>query len=209
MDSDHSELLAEAQGYYRNGEMADALTLVDVLLNETPDWSDALLLRGKVLFESGRKIEAAHTLRRVVELDPANAEAFYALGLTFRHLRKFDDAEGCLKAALRRNPDDLDARFVLANVLFAQQKLTEAIEHYEQVRQHRPDDADVHFNLGRAADDARQSDLAIDAYTQALALFQEDELTNDARTFVVERLTALRSGQGQPLDWNADPTPDS
>jgi tetratricopeptide (TPR) repeat protein len=166
MTDERHEALLEAAGYYRQGDLTDALELIDVLLSDRPDWPEALLLRGKVLFELGRKIKAAHTLRRCVELDPANAEAFYTLGLTFRHLRKLDDAEGCLKAALRRNADDDEARFVLANVLFDQEKPVEAITVYQALIARQPGHADAHFNLGRAATEAGQTDLARQAYAR-------------------------------------------
>ncbi|MBC7542417.1 MAG: tetratricopeptide repeat protein [Candidatus Sericytochromatia bacterium] len=202
MTDDQTAALAEATTYFRNDALADALTLVDVLLAETPTWSEAMLLRGKILFESNRKIEAAHTLRQVVTLDPQNAEAFYALGLTFRHLRRLDDAEGCLKAALRRQPDDDDARFVLANVLFDKQDLAGAVAEYTALAGRRPLDADLQYNLARAADDAGPLAVAAEAYDTYLRLTSG---TDDAtRQFATERLAQIRSGTVQPLDW-ADP----
>jgi tetratricopeptide (TPR) repeat protein len=173
MTDEAHEALHEAADYYRQANLADAIDLIEVLLADRPDWPEALLLRGKILFELGRKIEAAHTLRRCIELDPANAEAFFALGLTFRHLRKFEDAIGCLQAALRRNPHDDEARFVLANVHFAEGQLDEAIAQYQALIQRQPDHVDAHFNLAKAAEEAGQNGLA------NAALSRHAELTGE------------------------------
>jgi tetratricopeptide (TPR) repeat protein len=166
--------LAEVAGDYRQGHLNEALALVDALLATAPDWAEALLLRGKVLFEMGQKIAAAHTLRRCVEVDPGNGEAFHALGLTFRHLRKLDDAEGCLRAALRRNDTDDESRFVLANVLFDLDRPLEAIEVYLALIARQPGHADAHFNLARVAAEMGDHTRARLAYARFIALVGAD-----------------------------------
>lgn len=162
---------------YRAGAFSEALAAVEAYLSKAPGDPAALLLKGKLLFETGRKIQAAHILREVIERDPDNAEAFYALGLTFRHLRKFDDAEGCLRAALRRNPADQEARFVLANVLYDVQKLDEAIHEYEALLAVRPDHTDAWYNLACAADEDGRPDVASHALRRFLTL---SDATGDA-----------------------------
>jgi tetratricopeptide (TPR) repeat protein len=166
--------LAEAAGYYRQGLLDEALALVDGLLTAAPDWAAALLLRGKVLFETGQKIAAAHTLRRCVEIDPGSGEAFHALGLTFRHLRRLDDAEGCLRAALRRNEDDDESRFVLANVLFDLDRPIEALAVYQALIDRQPGHADAHFNLARVAAETGDSVRARQAYARFIELVGDD-----------------------------------
>lgn len=189
MDLDNDRL-AVITDLYRAGAFTEALAAVEAYLSKAPGEPAALLLKGKLLFETGRKIQAAHVLREVVERDPDNAEAFYALGLTFRHLRKFDDAEGCLRAALRRHPADQEARFVLANVLYDVQNLADAIHEYEALLAVRPDHADAWYNLACAAEEDGRPDVASHALRQFLAL-SDATVDAEARQRAQARLDAL------------------
>lgn len=71
-----------------------------------PDQLLALTVLGKVLRKSGRLLDAENTLRRLVELDPAKAEAHSLLAIVLMDEARIDDALAAGEESLRLDPDN-------------------------------------------------------------------------------------------------------
>jgi|GEM_PF-2253462 len=69
---------------------------------------------GKALFQQGQYAEAEVLLRESAELEPGNYLAHYVLGLTYKALRRPDDAIAQYEAAVRFNPNYWDAYHAMA-----------------------------------------------------------------------------------------------
>jgi tetratricopeptide (TPR) repeat protein len=82
--------LGELQTWTRPEDLASAEAHYRTALNVRPDYPPALLGLGEVLQRRGRSAEAEKSLRRAVELAPADAAGWYALGnsLLLRFLRE-------------------------------------------------------------------------------------------------------------------------
>ena len=64
--------------------------------------------------------------------------------------QQLDAAQATLEAQLARQPDDSEARFLLARVLAWQGQPEQALPHYEQLLQREPDNADYLLGQGQA-----------------------------------------------------------
>ncbi len=89
------------------------------------------------------------------------------------------DAKGCrerLEALLARNPQHLDSRLLLAEVLLADRRTQEAIRCLEPALTTHAHDPRVQYTMGLVLDTAGQTDRALSYYQQAARLEPTNEL---------------------------------
>ena len=80
---DTVSLLALADEFYAGEQYAQAATFLDQLLAIEPENIQALLARGAVSFNLGDLDAAEATWKKVVAIDPKNAEVHYDLGFLY------------------------------------------------------------------------------------------------------------------------------
>ncbi len=103
-------LYARAYAYHQNARVDRALDVADQLLAKDPDDPYFLELKGQVLLESGRPLEALEPLRRATALtnaEPLIASLFGHALIATEDDANFAEAERVLRAAVgrdRRNP---------------------------------------------------------------------------------------------------------
>jgi peptidoglycan/xylan/chitin deacetylase (PgdA/CDA1 family)/Flp pilus assembly protein TadD len=85
--------------------------------------------------------------KKKTEEDPTDAKAFAELGIQYKELEQFDNAEKALTTSLNIE-NAITPRLNLAIVQQKQQKFDEAIENYAIVIKKKPENADAHFGLG-------------------------------------------------------------
>jgi len=101
---------ARAYAYHKDAHVDKALAEADALLAKTPDDPYFLELKGQILLESGRPLEALEPLRRATEKtqnQPLIATTFGHALIATEDPANFKEAERVLKAAVardRRNP---------------------------------------------------------------------------------------------------------
>jgi len=82
-----------ALDYARAGQSAEALKQIHVALREAPNFVDALLLKGQVLYDSTLYAEAETILARALALAPNyDPKAWYPLAMSFLRQGKYADA---------------------------------------------------------------------------------------------------------------------
>ena len=97
---DERARLALAEGYWRDGQVRDALTAYDAALAAGVRSSGLLLGRAEALMSAGRAEEAEADCTRALELDPAAADAWAARGALRLRLGRFAEAERDLNRAV-------------------------------------------------------------------------------------------------------------
>ena len=113
-----------------------------------------------------------------------DTHAYYLLGMTFFHTKKFKFAEKCLRMCIMRDKKNAVAWFFLGTTLRVQGKIQEAVKALNQAGVLGFRKFPLLWNLGLAYEAQDQPDKAIAAYRQAHKLQQ-----NDPRP--AERLAAL------------------
>jgi predicted O-linked N-acetylglucosamine transferase (SPINDLY family) len=163
-------LLPAAMTAYRAGKHADAQALCRQLLQDLPDFFDALQLLGVSLVECGRFAEAVPSLERAVALDPRSADAQSNLGFTLFNLERHDEARVLLEKAVALRPNFPTAQRNLANTLLRLELAEPAIAAFARVIELKPDDADAWCNRGVAELMLKRWDAAAISSERALAL---------------------------------------
>jgi Flp pilus assembly protein TadD len=86
--------------------------------------------------------------RALVEIAPADAEAFYNLGLALKQQDQFGAAETALGRAAQLDPPLPEAPFTLGVVLWQTGRADEAVQQFLEALARKADYGDAHFMLG-------------------------------------------------------------
>jgi tetratricopeptide (TPR) repeat protein len=115
--------------------------------------------------------ESEQAFRQSIKLDPYNAaDAYYALGLTYRDWGQPDDEIQAYKNVIRLKPDYIPAYEMLGQRYLQLKKYSEAIEIFKQLAVQKPGDANAQNNLGEAFVATGRQDDAVEAFRQATRL---------------------------------------
>jgi putative PEP-CTERM system TPR-repeat lipoprotein len=119
-------------------DAAGALKLADGLRQANP--VAAAQLRSNVLLRTNRVDEAIQAMEQALQATPDRQLALGLYSLQ-RDNGRMDQAISGLEDWVKRNPDDVPARIVLADTYLTRQDLKQAEAHYEVLVQARPGDA--------------------------------------------------------------------
>lgn len=99
------------------------------------------------LINIGQFAQARSLLLEAQTVAPVDSEIMWTLGVAYAKDGDFVNAEDWLNKANKTDPDNAVIHFHLANTLRQQQKLNEAISHYQMAITTQPDVFEVHMML--------------------------------------------------------------
>jgi tetratricopeptide (TPR) repeat protein len=177
-EMDDNFLILRARLFHLQNRHAEAAETAEKLLVRQKDNDDYLMIAGEYYYEAGRMEDAERVLRRAIELDPTNAEAYNALGYFFAEAGiKLDEALELVQKALELNPDAGHIVDSLGWVYFMQGRYEEAardLERAVELLKNRPDPV-VLEHLGDAYMKLGREEAAREAWHRALELDPESE----------------------------------
>ncbi len=120
--------------------------------------SESFLRRSKTYRETGQLQASLGELRRLIELEPGNAQAHFAAAGVHDRMNRPREAVAAARRALELDPDLAGGRAVLAGALFKLGQFGEAAAEAERVLAEDP--ADVHMLLVTTMLAMRENDVA-------------------------------------------------
>ena len=105
-----------------------AVLLPAVLPAQTADYT-----RGVALFDTGDFAAAVPYLRRAVDAEPNNAQAWKALGVSYAAQHLYTQAEPALRLACEKGPKLLDACYFFARTLYALDRYEPSLKVLDQI----------------------------------------------------------------------------
>lgn len=97
-------LRALANTYLAGGRGGEAAALVDPYVAANPQDAEGHFVRGVILFNSAKQMEAQAAFAKVTELDPSNSEVHYYMGMILVGQNKVPEAIAALEKYLASNP---------------------------------------------------------------------------------------------------------
>lgn len=140
----------------------------------------ALMRRGKELYDQGQFEDAAKVYQRAIAVKPDNQAAHSNLGSVYFRLQRLDEALSAFREAVRLNPNDAEARQNLGAGLAALGSFDAAIVEYLQAVSLKPDLAPARYSLGVLYQETNEKDKAIQELKRYLELGQDGQLRADA-----------------------------
>ena len=120
--------------------------------------SESFLRRSKTYRETGQLQASLAELRRLIELEPGNAQAHFAAAGVYDRMNRPQEAAAAARRALELDPDLAGGRAVLAGALFKLGRFEQAAVEAERVLQE--DAGDVHMLLVTTMLAMRQNEVA-------------------------------------------------
>lgn len=176
LDADY--LILRARLFHLQNRHAEAAETAEKLLAREQDNDAYLMIAGEYYYEAGRMEDAERVLRRAIELDPLNAEAYNALGYFLAEAGvKLDDALVLITKALELNPDAGHIVDSLGWVHYMQGRYEDAVRELERAVDLLKDspDAVIYEHLGDAYVKVGRMQDARAAYEKALQLKPDAE----------------------------------
>lgn len=141
---------ATALQHHRGGNLREAESLYQQILQVDSNHADALHMLGVLAHQTGRQQIAVEMISRAIAQN-ANMPAFHNnLGNAYAAAGKWQDAEISYRRALAQKADYAEAHYNLATALRALGKLDEAVASYQHALTLRPNHAETHLNLSNA-----------------------------------------------------------
>ncbi len=177
-DADESEsmrlLLAQIDLLVDGSRAQQAEALINSALQDNPDNLDLLFARSMVLEKLERRLEMERDLRRILEIDPKNANALNAWGYTLAdHGERLDEAHELISRALSQSPDNPYILDSLGWVLYRKGDLAGAETHLRRALSQLPD-AEVYAHLAEVLHALGRGDEARKVLAEGLAKSPQD-----------------------------------
>lgn len=164
-DSDDERLrllLAQSDLLLEANRPQQAAKLIDDALAQNPDSVELLFARSMVLEKLNRTADMERDLKRILELDPKNANALNALGYTLADRgERLDEAHELIQRALEQSPDNPYILDSMGWVLYRKGDLAGAETYLRRALRQLPE-AEVYAHLAEVlhaqgrTDEARQ-----------------------------------------------------
>jgi tetratricopeptide (TPR) repeat protein len=206
VDSDNQYAEAWAQtGFCKEklGQHADAIEASKRAVSIRPS-PESFFNIGVASYYLKQYRDAEQAYRQSIKLDPDNAaDAYYALGLTYRDWSRPDDEIQAYKHAIRLKPDYTSAYEKLGQRYLQLKKFTDAIEAFKQVSLLKPGDANAQNYMGEAYLELGRYNDANETFRQAIR-FKPDfgkayynlgksQLAQGDRDAAIQEYTILRN----------------
>jgi tetratricopeptide (TPR) repeat protein len=146
-------LLPLAQAQLMTQRFEASLRSLEALLGQDPKNTDALKLKGDVLYLLAREQDAEKSLKAAIAIDPVHEGAQYALGRIFYQQNRFPEAIELFRGLIQTNPGNYRAHDNLALCYAAIQRDNEAVRHFTMalalVQKDHPEYDTVYGNTAR------------------------------------------------------------
>jgi tetratricopeptide (TPR) repeat protein len=123
--------------------------------------------------QAGDHDAAERGYRDILQREPANARAWFVLGVLYQDRQRAADAVPCFRQATRFQPDDARGHLHLANALLQLGKLGDAREPYLRCLRLQPDHVEALTNLGFILSEEGQWKEAEERYRRAIKVKPE------------------------------------
>lgn len=124
----------------------DAIPLLESGLKIAPQRTDLLSALGESYFMSGRTDKAIATFNQLIQLEPS-ARSYAFMGLSYRHLGRFDEARKYFEEGLKREPRNAACLFNIGFIEERQGNAATAEQKFEQALASNPDFSEALLEL--------------------------------------------------------------
>lgn len=124
----------------------DAIPLLESGLNIAPERADLRAALGESYFMSGKTEKAIEEFNALIKVDPS-ARSYAFLGLSYRHLGRFDEARKYFEEGLKKDPRNASCLFNMGFIEERQGNNAGAEQFFQRALKSYPDFADALLEL--------------------------------------------------------------
>lgn len=154
--------------HYQSGKLGQAEQLCQIILKKQPNDSEVLYFLGLIYAEQKNLDLAIQYIKRSLQFNSVNADAYFALGIAMQQKGLTEEAMSHFQKAINLNPNNSEAYNCMANSLEEKGQLDEAIANYQKALQLDPTNTNAYYRLGNTLKKYGKLDEAIVAYNTAI-----------------------------------------
>ncbi len=139
--------------------------------------SGAALAEAARLMIDGKTARAERLLRKLLRIDPGNAEGLHLAGVARHRAGKLGQAGNLVEKAIRADPQDARFHMTLGDILSGDGQAERSAGCYRRVIALDPGDAAAHTALADALKNLNRIDEALESYAAALCIAPDDVAT--------------------------------
>ncbi len=166
--------LDQANQLLEQGDLTEAITQLNDLVKDYPDFAKAWLSLGRALYSSGAYPQAERALSEVVKWAPEYAEAYNYLGVARLRQGKLEAAAEAFHKAIDLKPDFALAYVNLGRCLLEQKDNPGALAAFRSAVNCKPNSTAARLELAELLHQTHQDAEAIEQLRQALQLNPAD-----------------------------------
>lgn len=159
--------LRHAVSLAENNDPADAMAIVDQLLQENPHFAAALKLKGMLFEETGRTAEASSLYQEALRYAPDDPDLLFKLGVHWLVAGDRPKAIALLAHCVRITPDDGDAQYYLAQAYFLNGQADLALQAIRASIRCEPGNPEILQKYGQYLSSEGKYQQALDILTRA------------------------------------------
>lgn len=161
---------------------AEAIEVLQKAAELDPQEGAIQLSLGIAWLNQGSTPEALEAFERAAHMEPEESGIIHVqIGRILQVEGNVEEALRAYREAVALQPDLVDARKAIADILMEQQDTLMAIVEHRQVIELAPTDASSYYHLGLALRDRGRIPEAIEALEQALNLYQQQNNTEQVQ----------------------------
>lgn len=143
------------------GKKDEAITMLQNLLYNKPEYYNASLLLGDLLCEQERFKEAVSVYQDALKYRPVDFELYYSLGIAYTRLNDFANAKECYEKAASINHKLYGAKYNLAQLALIEEDLEEAEKYFAECLMSEELEAKAYYQLAKIYMVKEEKDKAI------------------------------------------------
>lgn len=148
----------------------EAINMLNDLLKKKPDYLDASLLLGDILYMEERFKEATFVYSDALKYNPGNYEIYYNLGMVYTRLNDFQKAKEYYETAAEINSLLYSAKFSLAQIAMIYGDLEEAKRRFMECLTSENMESGAYYYLAQICMLKGEKEKAIDYINVAIEL---------------------------------------
>lgn len=152
------------------GEYAEAIPMLNTLLNVDSTIHEAWFLRGVARYYQGDMIGAQKDFHRCLKVNPLFSQAYQYNAMVFEQMGQTDQAIENIKKAIELRPNSAQYLFTYGVILFQQERYADALSAFNQVIRIDERIPDAWLNRGATKLMLTDSTGALNDYTTAINL---------------------------------------
>ena len=169
-DALFKELYESAQRAVANQNYTSAAQLLETLVAQDPDYTNAWNYLGWIYNRLHKYDKAEDSLKKAIEVNPRDLLAYNNLGQAYAYQKRYDEAIPQYLKQLDINKNDRYANANLGRVYLELKQYDKAISALKSGATADPKDPTVFYNLGRAYAKNNQMDDAKEAFKKSVDL---------------------------------------
>ncbi len=182
---------SEAREKVRKRDFDGAQAILDKLLAEEPNDSNAIYLMGLCHLSKQKLSEAIAQFKRVAELTPDFAGAYYQLGIALQKNGQKEDALTSYQKALKLDPNNLVSLFNSGLILYQLNRAAEAVDYFKKALELKPGAPESLEMVGICYVKMQKYEDALDYLVKAANAATDPEKTKSISELVKDLKTQL------------------